>query len=156
MSALAGLPGMAASAKAVRHTLLQKGVGTRVRDGVDEVAYSALPAETRRFLTGESGPAPASDPDKANAYTRQRRRTMAHRIEYRDVPDDQYDYTLQIDLLRGLARVAIVCVDVPAERIFNCQGVDLSAAELRKTASAMIEAAQALEIACDAHTEGFN
>lgn len=141
--ALVGLPGVPLVKDALMARARASGWQARQRAGVDEVAFSSLPAETRLFLVGGGG---ANDVAVDPAGNRKRRYTPRALIECRDCPDPSYDYSVQLDLLDSCARVSIVCVDPGEGQIRGFQGADMSPAELRATATALIEAAQALEI----------
>ncbi|HIE6043072.1 TPA: helix-turn-helix domain-containing protein [Pseudomonas aeruginosa] len=141
-TALEGLPGLPVTKDMIMARARASGWRTRQHAGVDEVAFASLPAVTKLFLTGTEVGQPGSDP----AGDRQRRLGMNAQIACNDHPVQNFDQTVQVSVCGASAHLSLVKVDPRVNRIEDLTSVEMSPSELRAAATALIEAAQMLEV----------
>ncbi|EMO9521093.1 helix-turn-helix domain-containing protein [Pseudomonas aeruginosa] len=140
--ALEGLPGLPVTKDMIMARARAAGWQTRQRVGVDEVSFASLPAVTKLFLTGAEGG--QAEPDPAGG--RQRRLDMNAQIACNDHPTHSFDQTVQVRVYGTSAHLSIVKSDPCLNRIESLTSVEMSPTELRAAATALIKAAQMLEV----------
>lgn len=140
IQALAGLPGLPLTADAVLSRARRCGWPLRRRADVTELPYACLPAETQHFLTGFGGRVGGLDTDQAGPPKRKRHH---RRVKFSDSTDAGHSFRCEIDVLSSHARVGIECLNRSGE-VVSSQGVDVSAAEMRKLATVLLEVARTL------------